>query len=513
MSFSVRTKVLTVAIAGVLLLAGLGFLSVQQARQAAERSHRTNLYTTAMGLVMSVDMMHDALHADVLSGQLSDRNDLPALKIESQHNADTMIGDLGKLIVLDGAATGEGHHEFDSEMLEAITIAEKPVKEYAQFATRMVELAVVKFDEAQERMPAFNKMFSDLNPLLNKPRDIIDQRCAAIHLENTGAVAYFHLLLLIVTPCAAIVLIIWAVLIAWLIPRPFMPVIISLGEAAKNTHATSDGMHQIASALSERSSEQAASLQQTSASLTEIASRSRVNSQHVQQAGQMSEEANGAAAAGEAAAHRTAAEMSHHVTDLDAAIGEISGSINELGAIVNTIDEIALQTKLLAINAAVEAARAGESGAGFAVVADEVRALAGRSADEVRNTARLMTASRAGAERMRKAALQLKEHLSRSVSSDLISRFAALSKTASEVNSLMGDLTAASREQADSLDQIAKAVTVSDGITQNNAADAQRAMEASHQLTTQASEVRTAVTTLHGLVNGSRDPLESAKVV
>ena len=126
-------------------------------------------------------------------------------------------------------------------------------------------------------------------------------------------------------------------------------------------------------------SQQAASLEETSASTEEIASITRKNADHaLQVAGLMQQSADGAVGVNQSL-DRMVEQMK-----------EIGNSSNKIARIIKVIDEIAFQTNILALNAAVEAARAGEAGLGFAVVADEVRNLAQRCAQAARDTAGLI---------------------------------------------------------------------------------------------------------------------------
>ena len=179
------------------------------------------------------------------------------------------------------------------------------------------------------------------------------------------------------------------------------------------------------------------------------------------------------------------------MTELIAAIGEITRSSEETGKIIKTIDEIAFQTNLLALNAAVEAARAGEAGAGFAVVADEVRNLAMRSAAAAKNTSDLI-------EKTIKAV-----HNGNQLTTATQEAFKANAEISGKVNQLVDEIATASEEQAHGVNQINTAVAEMDKVTQQTAANAEESASASEELNAQAMQMRGFVEELMGVVGGS----------
>jgi methyl-accepting chemotaxis protein len=199
--------------------------------------------------------------------------------------------------------------------------------------------------------------------------------------------------------------------------------------------------------LSQRTEEQAASLEETSASMEEIAATVKKNAENAQQANQSTAKA------------RTIADRSGKVVaDAVAAMAQIETSSGKIADIIGVIDEIARQTNLLALNAAVEAARAGDAGRGFAVVASEVRTLAQRSSQAAKDIKDLITNSsgqvQQGVELVNKTGAALDEIV------------AAIR----EVGDLVSDIAGASIEQSNGIDQVNKALTQMDEVTQRNAA-------------------------------------------
>jgi methyl-accepting chemotaxis protein len=178
---------------------------------------------------------------------------------------------------------------------------------------------------------------------------------------------------------------------------------------------------------------------------------------------------------------------------LTASMEDISKASEETSKIIKTIDEIAFQTNLLALNAAVEAARAGEAGAGFAVVADEVRNLALRAADAAKDTADLIE----GTVKKIKAGSQLVN--------DTNTAFSEVAASSVKVGDLVAEIAAASSEQAQGIDQVNKAVSEMDQLTQQNAANAEESASAAEEMSAQSEQMKAMVLDLVTVVSGQRN--------
>jgi methyl-accepting chemotaxis protein len=160
------------------------------------------------------------------------------------------------------------------------------------------------------------------------------------------------------------------------------------------------------------------------------------------------------------------------------AMSEITQSSKQIADIITTIDEIAFQTNLLALNAAVEAARAGEQGRGFAVVATEVRHLAQRSAAASKEIKALIGNSvqkvELGSEHVTQSGTTLEEIVG----------------SVKHVTNIVAEIAAATREQNTGLDQVNKAVSQLDQVTQSNAAQTEELSATAESLSDQARHLQ-----------------------
>ena len=216
--------------------------------------------------------------------------------------------------------------------------------------------------------------------------------------------------------------------------------------------------------LSQRTEEQASSLQQVAASLEQLTAT-------VQQNLDNGRHANVVASSAAEVADRGGKVVNDVVHTMEA----ISTSSNQIADIISVIDGIAFQTNLLALNAAVEAARAGEQGRGFAVVANEVRSLAGRSADAAKEIKKLIESSVGDVQQ----GCRLVEQAGRTMQ-DVVT-------SVSEVAHIMDALARASEEQFAGIQQINQAMGQMDQVTQGNAALVEQAAAAAQSLQSQSN--------------------------
>jgi methyl-accepting chemotaxis protein len=272
------------------------------------------------------------------------------------------------------------------------------------------------------------------------------------------------------------------------ITRPVKVVIDGLRNSAEQVASVSQEVATSSHKVAAGASSQAAGIEETSSSLEEMASMTRQNAQNAEQAAKLAKEAN-----------QTVFVANDSMTKLAQSVGQISQSSEETFKIIKTIDEIAFQTNLLALNAAVEAARAGEAGAGFAVVADEVRNLAMRAADAARSTASLIEDT----VKKVKEGTALAERTNQA--------FAGVAASTQKVGELVGEITAASEEQAQGIEQVNKAISEMDKVTQENAANSEELASASEEMSSQAREMQGFMDDLVSVVDGSRGSLESSR--
>ena len=218
--------------------------------------------------------------------------------------------------------------------------------------------------------------------------------------------------------------------------------------------------------LSSRTEEQASALQQTAASMEQMTSTVRQNADNARTANQLAVSASELASRGGQVVDQVVGTM-----------GDIHEASRKIVDIIGVIDAIAFQTNILALNAAVEAARAGEQGRGFAVVASEVRTLAQRSADAARQIKDLITAS---VERVDAGNTLVEE--AGVVMRDVVAGVR-------RVTDIVGEISAASQEQTQGLEQVQHAITQMDAVTQQNAALVEEAAAATRALEAQSVQL------------------------
>jgi methyl-accepting chemotaxis protein len=218
--------------------------------------------------------------------------------------------------------------------------------------------------------------------------------------------------------------------------------------------------------LSERTTRQAATIEETSAAMTQLAGTVRANAEKAEDARHVAAEVS-----------RTAEEGGVVMQQANAAMERITASSSKISNIIGLIDDIAFQTNLLALNASVEAARAGEAGKGFAVVAVEVRRLAQSAAQASSEVKALIEASggevQGGTRLVAEAAGKLAKMLG----------------SAQRSSALMAEIASESHHQASSIDEVNAAVRQLDEMTQHNAALVEEINAAIEQTEAQAGQV------------------------
>jgi methyl-accepting chemotaxis protein len=242
-----------------------------------------------------------------------------------------------------------------------------------------------------------------------------------------------------------------------------------IGAVLEGTASIRTGSHEIASAsedLARRTEANAASLEQTAAAITQMNQRIDATAAAAGVTVERADQAIGVVGSG----RNTADEAVQAMT-------RVSNSAKGIDGVIEGLDKIAFQTRVLAMNAAVEAGRAGEAGRGFAVVADLVSALAMRAEEEAKRARDQLTVTQAEVEVARDAVGRVDHAL------------AAIVDTVGEVHQLLGGMAADNRAQSAAIRDISTAIGDMDRATQQNAAMVEETSAAARQLTGQVARL------------------------
>ena len=243
------------------------------------------------------------------------------------------------------------------------------------------------------------------------------------------------------------------------------------GEITAAATHVSDNSRQISDGsqvLAQGSTEQAATVQELSASAAEIAEKTKLNAEMASKASELA-----------GTIKLNAEKGSKQMDEMVGAVNEISQASHSISKVIKAIDDIAFQTNILALNAAVEAARAGQHGKGFAVVAEEVRTLAAKSAEAAKDTGVLISNSMEKAEHGAQIAQETADSLAEIVAG------------INESSTIISEIAVASEVQTSGIIQINTGINQVATVVQQNSATAQESAAAAQELTHQAEVLQT----------------------
>jgi methyl-accepting chemotaxis protein len=319
---------------------------------------------------------------------------------------------------------------------------------------------------------------------LEKQAGMIERNIAALNGSSEHLAGYseetLRFSLLMVTGFIAVIICV-SLLASASVVKPVNKAIEIMKKDTEDIRNASERLSSAGHSLTRGAREQEASINETASSLSRLSGITRQNTENTERARQMMAESRG-----------FLESLTAAVTALTRSMESTQKVSEDTLQIVKTVDEIALQTHLLALNASTEAVRAGESGAGFAVVAGEVTRLAKQSADAAKNTSALIERT---VDDVRSGAAQLKR---------TDDEFRGVKKNIVHAAELIQDIARASENERDMIESITYAMSEIDKVIHETTDNSQKYAHASEQLSHYSQRMENIAARLTVLVRGRK---------
>ena len=518
--FSITLKLSLLVLVAMIFAIAIALAGMRAIENTSDTTRKFTEYFSLQRDASKLDMIHDAIRSDVALAMMGFSGDHSLATGKGSVEFESHAREMEKLV------KGLDRPGISSELKQLVVVAIQNVSRYVNLARSIVKATDTDVTELRARVPDFENMFQILEKDLDHMIVNISATAEALQQSSGQSTKIGSRMIMLTTAMTVLALGLFSWLIGRSISRPINHAVqvaqaVASGDLSLKITATGksevgqlmgalDQMNQslntkmsqimsqlrtsgeaIATAsrqlvqgnmnLSSRTEEQASTVEETAASVEELSSTVKQNAQNAHEAKELAE-----------AASKVAAKGGEVVSRVVSTMDQIHQSSKKISEIISVIDGISFQTNILALNAAVEAARAGEQGRGFAVVASEVRNLAQRSASAAKEIKGLIGESVGKVELGSKLVAEAGQTMTETV--DSIRR----------VTALMFDIANASQEQSEGIEQIGKAITQIDDVTQQNAALVEQASAASESLERQSDNLAELLRTFR--LGGTQEP-------
>ena len=502
MRWTIRTKLMLlvgIACSSIILVIATAWWTTHRQAEIMSDMERS---TGSLRLQQDMDMMHDAVRADVMGLQLAaDAKQFDEAKTDLTEHAGNMRTNIKEL----------NEQAIGGKAGEALAAVTPDIQHYLETATAVFDAAAKDRTAVAGLLPGFNQEFHDLEGKLSDVSGLIEERIKLSRAEGTAFQTTSACVLIGASLVAMIMAIMAGVIIANAIVKPIQAMVATMqrlaagdltvsvtitttdeiGEMGRTLNTTVEQLHQVMGEIREAADQTAASGEELSASAQNISSGAQSQAGSVEaisasiqslaksigQVAQDATEANQVAQTTSTTAEAGAKTVGRSIEGMKA----INDSSAQIAKIIGVINQIANQTNLLALNAAIEAASAGEHGLGFAVVADEVRKLAERSSTAAQEIAQLIEES---GKRVNDGTV-----LSQEVGKSLHAIIEGITRTKQG----MAGIGSSTEKQTETAQEVSKGIEGISAITEENSASAEEMAASAEELSAQAQRLQSLV--------------------